>query len=108
MQLTTATEYFIDIIDDARLHLCAAVLDESLNNERIFAFAYPFNGNDAVEAVKKVRPDVDQSKLKTDPDEPRDLSKVPNELGARLLKEWYGQDGYKSLEQSIKENLEGI
>ncbi|KAL2276370.1 hypothetical protein FJTKL_00963 [Diaporthe vaccinii] len=105
---TVIPQYFIDIIDDARLHLCAAVLDESLKNERIFAFAYPFNGNDAVEAVKKVRPDVDQSKLKIDPDELRDLSKVPNELGARLLKEWYGQDGYKSLEQSIKENLEGI
>lgn len=108
VQLTTATEYFVDIVDDARLHLCAAVLDESLKNERIFAFAAPFNANDAVEAVKKARPDVDQSKLKIDPNELRDLSKVPNELGARLLKDWYGQDGYKSFEQSIKENLEGI
>lgn len=84
------------------------MLDESLKNERIFAFGHQFNGNDAVEAVKKVRPDVDESKLKIDPNELRDLMKVPNELGARLLKEWYGQDGYKSLEQSIKENLEGI
>lgn len=102
------TEYFIDVVDDARLHLCAAVLDESLKNERIFGFAFPFNANACVEAIKKVRPDVDQSKMKIDPNEPEDFSKVPNELGARLLKEWYGQDGYKSLEQSIKENLEGI
>lgn len=84
------------------------MLDESLKNERIFAFAATFNANDAVEAIKKARPDVDQSKLKIDPNELRDLSKVPNELGAKLLREWYGQDGYKSLEQSIKENLEGI
>lgn len=96
------------MIDDARLHLCAAVLDESLKNERIFAFARPFNVNDTIEAIKKVRPDADHSKMKIDPNELSDLSKVPNELGVKLLKKWYGQDGYKSLEQSIKENLEGI
>lgn len=103
-----APQYFIDVVDDARLHLCAAVLDGSLKSERIFAFAYTFNTNDCIETIKKVRPDVDASKLKIDPDELRDLSKVPNELGAKLLKEWYGQDGYKTLEQSLKENLEGI
>lgn len=83
-------------------------MDESLKNDRIFAYAAPFNRNDLIEAVKKARPDVDESKMKIDPNELRDLSKVPNEVGARLLKEWYGQDGYKSFEQSVKENLEGI
>ncbi|KAG8164167.1 hypothetical protein KVR01_006085 [Diaporthe batatas] len=103
-----APQYFVDVVDDARLHLCAAVLDESLKNERIFAFSYPFNISECIETIKKVRPDVDASKMKTDPNELRDLTKVPNELGAKLLREWYGQDGYKTLEQSIKENLEGI
>lgn len=102
------TEYFIDVVDNARLHLCAAVLDESLQNERIFAFGGHINEKDSIEAIKKARPDVDESKLKVDPDERRDLTKVPNEVGAGLLKEWYGQDGYKSLQQSLKENLEGI
>lgn len=95
-------------MDDARLHLCAAVLDDALKNERIFAFANPINANDVVETIKKVKPNADHSQLKIDPDELRDLSKVPNELGAKLLKAWYGQDGYKSLEQSVKENLEAI
>lgn len=36
------------------------------------------------------------------------VMKVDNELGARLLREWYGQNGYKALHQSTKENLEGI
>lgn len=110
VQLTAVPEYFIDVVDDARLHLCAAVLDGSLKNERIFAYAYPFNTTDCVEAIKEVRPDVDALKLKTacDPNELRDLSVVPNELGAKLLNEWYGQDGYKTLKQSLKENLEGI
>lgn len=102
-------EYYIDVIDDSRLHLCAAVLEESLKNERIFAFAAPFNANDTVDAIKRVLPsNVDTSKLTRDPNELSDLSKVPNELGAKLLKTWFGQDGYKSLDQSVKENLEGI
>ncbi|KAJ4414020.1 hypothetical protein N0V82_008190 [Gnomoniopsis sp. IMI 355080] len=102
-------QYFIDVIDDSRLHLCAAVLDESLKNERIFAFATPFNANDTVDAIKRVLPTTtDTSKLSKDPNEPSDLSKVPNELGAKLLKKWFGQDGYKSLDQSVKENLQGI
>jgi nucleoside-diphosphate-sugar epimerase len=107
-QLTGVIEYFIDIVDNARLHLCAAVLDESLQNERIFAYGGPLNEKESIEAIKKARPDVDVSKLKIDPDERRDLTKYPNEVGAKLLKEWYGQDGYKSLQQSFKENLEGI
>lgn len=84
------------------------MLDESLKNERIFAFAAPFNANAAIDAIKRVAPSVDASKLKKDPNEPSDLSKVPNELGAELLKKWYGQDGYKSFDQSVKENLENL
>lgn len=90
------------------MHLCAAVLDESLKNQRIFAFAAPFNANDAIDAIKRVAPSLDASKMQKDPNEPRDLSKVPNEPGAELLKKWYGQDGYKSFDQSVKENLENL
>ena len=95
------------MVDDARLHLCAAVLDGGLENERIFAFAGPFNWTDAAEAIERVRPDC-KATLKKDPNELRDLSKVPNELGAELLKKWFGQDGYKSFDQSLKENLAGL
>ncbi|KAK5942366.1 hypothetical protein PMZ80_004929 [Knufia obscura] len=102
-----APQYYIDVIDDARLHLCAAVLDGGLEDERIFAFAGPFNWNDAVDAIGRVRPDC-KVKLEKDPDEGRDLSRVPNELGAKLLKKWFGQDGYKSFDQCVKENLEGV
>lgn len=84
------------------------MLDESLKNERIFAFAAPFNANDAIDAIKKVAPSADTSKLQKDPAELSDLSKVPNELGGKLLKQWFGQEGYKTLEQSVKENLAGV
>ncbi|KAK5082037.1 hypothetical protein LTR05_007179 [Lithohypha guttulata] len=99
-------QYFIDVIDDARLHLIAAVLDESIVNQRIFAFAEPFNLNDCVEAIRRVRPDV-KSEMKIDEAEGRDLSKVATEKGAELLRAWYGQNGYKMFDQSVAENLEG-
>ncbi|KAF7192056.1 NAD-dependent epimerase/dehydratase terH [Pseudocercospora fuligena] len=99
-------QYMIDVIDDARLHVIAAALDPSVKNERIFAFNVPFNWTKIIKIIKEVRPDI--TTVATPPEnEGEDLSKVPNELGAKLLKEWYGQDGYKPLEQSVLENLEG-
>lgn len=97
----------IDVIDNARLHVIAAVLDRSLENDRIFAFNVAFNWTDVIKAIKEVCPDA--TTIATPPqDEPRDLSKVPNEQGAKLLKEWYHQEtGYKPLIQTVKENLEG-
>lgn len=97
----------IDVIDDARLHVIAAALDPSLENDRIFAFNEAYNWSDIIEVVKKVHPGA--KTVATPPiDEPRDLSKVPNEQGAKLLREWYDQaTGYKPLEQTVRENLEG-
>jgi hypothetical protein len=31
-------QYMVDVVDDARIHVIAAVLDGGLENERIFAF----------------------------------------------------------------------
>lgn len=59
-----------------------------------------------IDAIKKARPDH-PAKLVKDPNEKDDLSELPNQRGAELLKKWYGQDGYKSLEQSVAENLVG-
>ncbi|EMF11571.1 NAD(P)-binding protein [Sphaerulina musiva SO2202] len=99
-------QYMIDVVDDARLHLIAAALDPSIENERIFGFNVAFNFGDIIAIIKKHYPDA-KNVAKTPENEGRDLSKVPNELGAELLKKWYGQDGYKSLEQTVLENLEG-
>ena len=96
----------IDVIDDARLHVIAAALDPSLENDRIFAFNVAFNWTDIIKAIKEVRPEA-TTVVTLPQDEPRDLSRVPNEQGAKLLKEWYGQEtGYKPLVQTVRENLE--
>lgn len=99
-------QYMIDVVDDARLHLIAAALDSSVQNERIFAFNVNFNWEDVIKIIKEERPEA-KNVAKVPENEGRDLSKVPNEDGARLLKKWYGQDGYKSMKQSVLENLEG-
>ncbi|USW55036.1 Putative NAD-dependent epimerase/dehydratase, NAD(P)-binding domain superfamily [Septoria linicola] len=99
-------QYMIDVVDDARLHVIAAAMDTSLSNERIFAFNVPFNFTGLVEIIKKHYPDA-KDVAKIPEGEGHDLSQIPNELGAELLKKWYGQDGYKPLEQSVLENLKG-
>lgn len=100
-------QYYIDVVDNARLHIIAAVLDAEVKDERIYAFAETFNWNKVFAAVKKARPDG-KHELKPVEGELEDLSIVPNELGAKLLKKWYGQDGYKSFEDSVAENLKGV
>lgn len=96
----------VDVIDDARIHLIAAALDSSLSNQRIFAFAHPFNWTSIARAVRNARPNA-TTVLTPPANEPEDLSRVPNELGAELLRKWYGQDGWKSLQTTVEENLEG-
>ncbi|KAF3935146.1 Dihydroflavonol-4-reductase [Dactylellina cionopaga] len=97
-------QYHIDVIDDARIHLIAAALDSTVSNERIFTFAQPFTFTEMIGILKKLRPDA-KSLASPPENEGQDLSKVPNELGAKLLKQWYGQEGYKTMKQSIEESL---
>lgn len=98
-------QWMIDVIDDARVHL-AALLDPDLANERIIAFAHPYNFNTLIQATQKVRPDL---KLAfTHVDQGEDIMKPDNKLGAELLRKWFNQDGYKTLDQTVKENLEGV
>lgn len=76
-----------------------------MQNERIFAYAEPFNFNDLLAIIRKLRPG---QKIPADfPNLQRDLSTVDNGLGKELLKKWWNQDGYKSLTESLRQNLEG-
>lgn len=95
------------MIDDARIHIIAAALDSSIQNERIFAFARPFTFTGMIEILQELRPDC--TSLPFPPaNEGQDLSKVPNALGRHLLKKWYGQDDYKTMRQSIEDCLSSL
>ncbi|KAK5167089.1 uncharacterized protein LTR77_007819 [Saxophila tyrrhenica] len=97
-------QYHIDVIDDARIHVIAAAMDPGVENERIFAFARPFQFTEMIKDLHELRPGV-QTIAQPPENEGHDLSKVPNARGAELLKKWYGQDEYKTMRQSIEEAL---
>lgn len=94
----------VNVKDTARLHV-AALLDPEVENERILAFAYPFNWNGILAVLRKIYPD---KKFPTDiKNEPQDLSKLDNSRGVTLLKA-FGQPGFTGLEESVRENCAGL
>lgn len=99
--------HYINVVDTARLHVAAAVLVGKLSNQRIFAFAHQFNWNDVVDMIKEARPDLKMT-VEHDPSLGRDLTKVPTQQGADLLKKWFNQDGYTSIAESVRQNLIGV
>ncbi|KAF7885284.1 uncharacterized protein EAF01_011349 [Botrytis porri] len=99
-------QYFIDVQDTARLHV-SALIDEDVKNERLFAFAEPFNNNMLLRIFRKLRPDA---KIMDDfhDDSVNDLSKVANQRAAELLKRDFGRAGFTSLEESLANNIQGL
>jgi hypothetical protein len=92
----------INVKDVALLHV-AAVLDNEVKNARLQAWAQPCNWNDILAIMRKLYPqrefmhdfpNLSELTLSTDFSQP---------LG--LLKKWGRQDGWKSLEETIADNM---
>ncbi|KAG0650010.1 NAD-dependent epimerase deHydratase terH [Hyphodiscus hymeniophilus] len=98
-------QWFVDTQDDARLHV-ACLVDPDVQNERIFAFAEPYNFNDCLRIMRKLRPNQTIADDFED-DSVRDKSKVANERAAELLQKNYGK-GFTSLTESIKLNIQDL
>jgi hypothetical protein len=99
-------EYYIDVRDDARIHV-AALLDPSVNNERLFAFAYEFNWTDLIAILKKLRPD--NKNIPNPPEnEGRDLSDVKNQRAKEIMMKFFGVQGWTGLEDSVKAGIVGV
>ena len=96
-------EYFVDVRDVARLHV-AALTDPDIKNERVFAFAEPFNWNDILRVLRKLRPNHTFS-----PDmenDEKDLSIVePQARAEEILKKNFGQEGFTVLEDTLEANI---
>lgn len=99
-----SSQYFVDVVDDARVHV-GALLDKSVNGKRLYAFAAPFNGNDVLDVIRKIRPEAKTAANKEDLG--RDLSVVDNAAALGLLKKWFGQGGWTTFEASMQEALKG-
>ncbi|KAI4797303.1 NAD(P)-binding protein [Aureobasidium sp. EXF-8845] len=99
-------QWFVNVQDTARLHV-AALIDADIKNERVFAFAEPYNWNSVLAAMRKARPDA---KIPEDlKDNSKDLSKVlPKARAEEILKKNFGQNSFIGLEESIKANIDNL
>ncbi|KAK9896079.1 NAD(P)-binding protein [Cystobasidium minutum MCA 4210] len=98
-------QYYVHPSDTAKLHVAAAT-DSSVKNERIFAFAEPYNWNQVLDLCRKLRPQATVPENIDNDD--KDLSTVDNELAKKILKDRFGQDGFLPLEKGIKDNLDSF
>ncbi|KAK6221163.1 aldehyde reductase 2 [Colletotrichum tabaci] len=99
-----APQYFVDVQDDALLHVAAAV-HPGVQSERIFAFAEPMNADGILAIFRRLYPSRSfPSNLQAD----EDLSDiVPRQRAEALLRDM-GKDGWTSLEESLRRNIEDL
>jgi hypothetical protein len=95
----------VNVKDVAVLHV-ATILDEDIKEERIQAWAARFNWNDVLAIMRRLYP---THKFVDDFSEPAAVSTTTDDIVAlKLLKKWAGQDGWKSLEDGIRETLSSL
>ncbi len=94
-------QWMVDVQDTARLHV-AALVDPDVENQRILAFAHPFNWNDVLACLRKLAPG------RTFPDDvedlERDLSQLDNQPSAEMLRK-FGRSGWTTMEDSVRDNV---
>jgi len=93
----------IDTVDDARIHIAAAI-DPTVANERIWAVDEPTDWEHVLSAMRDFLPNRELPAPKFTA--PAEKSEIDNALGAELLRKWWGQDGYKGLKKTAYEQLE--
>ncbi|OAL26440.1 hypothetical protein AYO20_10108 [Fonsecaea nubica] len=93
-------QWYVNVRDDARVHV-AALLDPKVENERLFAFAGPFNWTDVINILTKLRPDNDKIP-NPPPNNGRPLTDIKGRKRAEdLIKSFFGVAGWTSLEDSL-------
>jgi hypothetical protein len=97
-------QWFVDVVDTARLHV-AALLSKDVVNERLFAYAEPWNWNDILDILRKMFP---EKQFAADMDLGRDRCKVANQRAEELLRTEFGQPGWVSLEESVRRNVQSF
>jgi hypothetical protein len=100
------SEYYVNVRDVARLHV-AALLDPSIQSERLFAFANTFNWTEVIAIMRKLRPDND--KIPNPPaNEGQDLTDVSkaSKRAEQVIQSFFGVSGWTGLEESIKAGID--
>lgn len=104
IRCTNFTEYFVDVQDDALLHVAAAI-HPGVESERVFAFAEPVNGDGLLAILRKLYP---ARSFPANFQDAEDLSDIVPRKRAEELLRGMGKDGWTSLEESVKRNTEDV
>ncbi|KAK3291055.1 uncharacterized protein B0H64DRAFT_451721 [Chaetomium fimeti] len=103
--LTNAPDFFVDVQDNARLHI-AALIHPGVQGERIFAYAQPYTWRGIQDAIRGLYPsksfagDIEHAKL--------DASHIVAAPRAEELLKEMGQEGWSSLEETVRMNVEDL
>ncbi|OJZ82078.1 hypothetical protein ASPFODRAFT_222566 [Aspergillus luchuensis CBS 106.47] len=99
-------QHVVDVIDIARLH-AVALLDSNTKSQRIFGFAHSLNLTQMISTLRRLRPD--NALIPNSPEgEGHDLTDfVPAKKAEKLIREFYGQERWTSVEDSIAEGIKG-
>lgn len=88
--------------DVALIHV-AAILDPEVKNARLLSWGHSTHWNDFLTILRELRP---QKKFVDDYPNPSHLKvDVDQSDCLALLKKWGGKDGWRSLKDSISENI---
>lgn len=99
-------QWFVNVQDTARLHV-SALINPDVKDERIFGFSAPYNWNDILAILRKLK--GDDPKWAPIEDDSRDLSNpLPRSRAEELLKKDFGRSGWTGLEDSVKDLLASL
>ncbi|KAK0740077.1 hypothetical protein B0T18DRAFT_470585 [Schizothecium vesticola] len=99
------TLFNIDVKDVGLLHV-AAVLDGEVKNKRLQAWAQGCTWNDILAILRGLYPDrkfIDDLPGQERPSVTSDFT-----LQIELLKKWGGQEGWRTLEQTVEDNMKSL
>ncbi|KAL2129745.1 hypothetical protein VTI74DRAFT_7335 [Chaetomium olivicolor] len=97
-------QWFVDCRDAGRLYVALLATTPVVDRERIYGFGARYSFYRVAEILKELYPEH-ADKMANVKNLGWDQTEVPNERGAELLAR-LGQQGWRSLEQSVKENAE--
>jgi hypothetical protein len=109
--LTCWAEYFVSTKDVALLHL-ACLIDPEVKDERVLAYAEPYNWNQVLAIFRKMHP---EKKFVDDlEDQGADKSVVDTKRSEEILRRMTadkggkGGRGFEGLEDSLRETVQGL
>jgi nucleoside-diphosphate-sugar epimerase len=98
--------WFVDVEDTARLH-AIALFSPNVRSERLFAAARPISWGEVIGIIRRIQPSNSRIPAPPFQEEPTLGDVVPAGRAEKLLREYFGQRGWTSLEDSLEGGLAG-